>query len=799
MKKFTMKNVAKFSLLWVLSIFMMAHAEMQAQCDVPTGLTVPAIENNQATVSWGAATGAVSYTINYRVVGENQWLVANTSSTSAVLNCLFSGTNYEWKVKSDCASESSPFSNLSTFTTTGTAPPNPPDCESPINTSTSGIGDNGATFTWDAVTEALEYNVLHRIVGTQAWTSNYTSSTSIAVTGLFSGNNYEWKVRSVCNAERTLFSLFTPVELFSTTGPPTNPPTCDFPLNLVSSSIGDNTATISWDAVTGADDYRLLYRRVGVLTWTQMTTTNTSENLTGLNSGTTYEWKVRTNCSNGATSLNAPTRTFQTTGTFVCTIPGNLKAINITETCADLIWDDVGNVDSYNVNYRPTGTTQWMSALPTTNSLSLTNLVPGTTYDWKVRSVCSSGNSLFSAVHNFVTIGDPVPIPMCEPPATTSETNIMDTEVTLNWGTVSNADSYEVLHRPDGASSWTTSVVTAPTTSLTLTGLTSGTDYEWKVRVDCDNDLTSIFTTIDTFTTTGSSGDPPICNFPSGLTSSGITDTEATLSWNAEANALSYTVVYRVSGGTSWTSVSVTAPSTSTNLTGLVTGTDYQWKVKTICDNELISSFSSLRFFTTTGAPGDPDLCNYPSDRMATNIATTTATLSWTAEVNALSYEVVYRAVGDLFWTTRLPSSNSVDITGLLAGTSYEWKVKTRCDGKNSLFSPKGFFDTQASSSAGNEAFSTTSKGIASSVTASPNPFISNTAIRFRVTEDTYASIKIYDFTGQQIAEVYAGMAKAGQVHEVDLDGSALPKGIYIYRLQVRGGETHTNKLILQK
>ena len=93
----------------------------------------------------------------------------------------------------------------------------------------------------------------------------------------------------------------------------TPPPSCATPSGAQSSNIGDNTATISWSAANGAVDYLLQVRPQGG-SWTDYTTTNTSYNLTGLQTCTDYEFRVRTNCADGATSNFTATATFKTTG-----------------------------------------------------------------------------------------------------------------------------------------------------------------------------------------------------------------------------------------------------------------------------------------------------------------------------------------------------------------------------------------------------------------------------------------------------------------------------------------------------
>ncbi|MEP1033825.1 S8 family serine peptidase [Ekhidna sp.] len=96
---------------------------------------------------------------------------------------------------------------------------------------------------------------------------------------------------------------------------------------------------------------------------------------------------------------------------------------------------------------------------------------------------------------------------------------------------------------------------------------------------------------------TGVTGTPPVCNAttPTGLGSSSVGTSTATLSWNAVANA-TYDVRYRPTGGT-WTTTSVSG--TTTNLTGLASGTAYEAQVRSKCPDTSTSAYSSSTNFTT--------------------------------------------------------------------------------------------------------------------------------------------------------------------------------------------------------
>jgi hypothetical protein len=66
-----------------------------------------------------------------------------------------------------------------------------------------------------------------------------------------------------------------------------------------------------------------------------------------------------------------------------------------------------------------------------------------------------------------------------------------------------------------------------------------------------------------------------------------------------------------------------------------------------------------------------------------------------------------------------------------------------------------------------------------------PNPFNPSTIIRYRLPGTGFASLKVYDALGREVATLVNKTQQSG-VYEVVFDASGLSSGIYIYRLSVR-------------
>ena len=83
------------------------------------------------------------------------------------------------------------------------------------------------------------------------------------------------------------------------------------PTGLASSSVGSDSATVSWDAVAGAS-FDLQYRQVGAGTWTTVSVNGISTNLSGLSTLTQYEAQVRSKCPDNSTSAYSSAINFTT-------------------------------------------------------------------------------------------------------------------------------------------------------------------------------------------------------------------------------------------------------------------------------------------------------------------------------------------------------------------------------------------------------------------------------------------------------------------------------------------------------
>lgn len=97
--------------------------------------------------------------------------------------------------------------------------------------------------------------------------------------------------------------------------------------------------------------------------------------------------------------------------------------------------------------------------------------------------------------------------------------------------------------------------------------------------------------------------------------------------------------------------------------------------------------------------PSGGGSCSAPSGLTTSSITATTATSSWTVVSGATTYTYEFKENSSSTWIVNTVSSTSVNLTGLVASTTYNTRVKANCAGGSSVYSATVNFTTSASSS----------------------------------------------------------------------------------------------------
>lgn len=88
----------------------------------------------------------------------------------------------------------------------------------------------------------------------------------------------------------------------------------------------------------------------------------------------------------------------------IATVPQNVKISNINYTGATVSWEVIPAINSYIFEYKKVGDAAFSIIELKTNSVTLNNLESGKTYEFRVKSNCSSSESAYTANFSFTTL-----------------------------------------------------------------------------------------------------------------------------------------------------------------------------------------------------------------------------------------------------------------------------------------------------------------------------------------------------------------------------------------------------------
>ena len=264
-------------------------------------------------------------------------------------------------------------------------------------------------------------------------------------------------------------------------------PVCDAPTNLVAESITDSTALLSWDGTSTI--YDIEYRMAETEKWIHQSTTTNSYSLAGLQSSTTYEWRVRSNCS--IISSDWTTSTFTTLeSTPICSIPSNLT-VEADYTEAELSWECESDATQWVVRLTYDNNTRFDTV--TSRPYTLTELSSATQYSVVVKSLCSATNqSEWSEPVTFTTKS-------CPAVTDVMATFISTDEAMIVWQSA-EASTWELVYG-ETVDFNTANPITTTEPRYKLTNLTPATHYEVYVRSVCSANAFSEWSNPFSFTT----------------------------------------------------------------------------------------------------------------------------------------------------------------------------------------------------------------------------------------------------------------------------------------------------------
>jgi len=172
-----------------------------------------------------------------------------------------------------------------------------------------------------------------------------------------------------------------------------------------------------------------------------------------------------------------------------------------------------------------------------------------------------------------------VPVETCAAPNGLTVSEFVGTSVNLTWSSIEGS-SWEIQYGEEGFTLGTGTTVISTTDSKTINGLTITNDYDFYIRTNCDNGLSSGW-----IGPVGVGSTVVVCSNPTNLTAvrSATVNTQVTATWSANGDENSWELQYGPTGFALGSGTIV--PSTTTNkvITGLSATAGYDFYVRSNC------------------------------------------------------------------------------------------------------------------------------------------------------------------------------------------------------------------------
>ena len=501
-------------------------------CPQPYNVTLSSVIDTTAVLSWQSTDSTLQTNLRWRMVGDTTWIVAENIESPAVFNGLLPCTEYEFELEDICADTTSGYFNTVVFKTDGC-------CEAPGGLEVKFVMSTGAVAFWHSVYAANSYNLLLTSPqGTELFEG--LTDTLFTLLDLESCTTYGVQVQTVCD---TGLTDFTPLVEFTTFG-------CGPCTDLVYCASNSANASEEWIAnvsVGGLDNTSESDDGYGDFTGLSTDLETYVAYPVSLSPGfagnTFSEWfKVWIDFNQDGDFNDAGEEVFNpgtlanstVTGTIIipgsalpgltrmrvsmrfnaqpnpcdagfnygevedycvniiagtppdCFPPGGLSVSNVSYTMATLHWDNVVDALGYEVRYRKTGSSVWISSTAVSNQKNITNLEVCAEYEFQARAACTGVMGDWSPSFAFST--------ECYPPCDIVPSNLDTSDVATNsvrlrWNSTTNALKYKLAYKKAVDPNFFLVLVTD--TTYLLNGLGECTDYQFTVRSVCVGDLES--------------------------------------------------------------------------------------------------------------------------------------------------------------------------------------------------------------------------------------------------------------------------------------------------------------------
>ncbi|WP_338236972.1 fibronectin type III domain-containing protein [Persicobacter diffluens] len=612
----------------------------------PTNLTISNISFNSMDLQWDAVSTANAYELVWADNPSFSDATTSTiSSTSFRLTGLKAGTHWYFRLYSLFDTEKS-----DTYTTADAATL---ALEKPELLASTDIFYNGFTTHWKQVENATKYTIQYSLQSDFSIVNEVEvtdgNQLSIALTDLKPDSDYYVRMRAWITDH---FSAYSDPMVTKTAAIPA-------PAGLTISNIRQDAFTVSWVA-SNFEEFEVSIS--GGVNKTERVGNVFTYEVTNLTKNTDYEVMV-TGVYGGdykVSSLAEPVRTLDLLA------PANFQVDAVSFNTIQLSWSAATDAQSYEIQY---DTDANFTASPKTEVLSgttyeMNNLLPGTSYYFRIRSVYNTQQSAYSSP---AILGTTLEL---EKPVLKAASNISFNSAQVNWDLVDNASRYTIEYAEDASFAVThqLEVNDGAATMAILSGLMPATTYHLRMRAWI-TDHFSDYSNVVTFNTNPLAA-PVITAVHS------ISQDAFTVDWSG-TDFDSYEL--HISGGKS--EVINAGNLTSWTFTDLEKNTVYGLKVVglyagTYKVESAVSSTQTLDLLP-------------PTNFAVSSVDFNNINLSWTAATDAQNYEIAYatntgftdqKVIADL-------NGNSYTFNDLLPGTTYHFKIRSAYNNVRSDYS----------------------------------------------------------------------------------------------------------------
>ena len=366
----------------------------------------------------------------------------------------------------------------------------------PMNLTISEQTDSSCKLSWDIVSGATSYELFESGVSYEITTEGLFFN----IVDLIPDTTYTFAVKALTsNNESLLSSSIDVLILASETTPP------EAPTNLSLQSVSTNECQLIWTApAIGAPfTYELFLNDIAFSSG--VTISDTSANIVGLSSNTTYSFAVKATNDDGT----SPSSDALEVLTYP-EAPTNLIISDITIEGANLAWTAPSGSESlvYSI-YKDDDTIAYTNATITGTEAVITALDSNTDYTLTLRATNASGYST-----NSITL-----VTLSQEPTNLDFNSISSSEIELTWTAPTGLEplSYLIIQN-------NIPILTSNNTAEVISDLVGNTEYEFKVIAQniSGNSIESL--PISILTIPGK----PISFYANNITSSSVI-----LSWSA--------------------------------------------------------------------------------------------------------------------------------------------------------------------------------------------------------------------------------------------------------------------------